>query len=137
MTRAWILPVLLTILFWGLWAFLPKLAIRSIGVTSILIYEFVGSAVVAVVVLAHLGFRPDVEPRGIALSVASGLFAFLGVLTYLWAIRSGPVSLTAAATALYPLLTIILAAVLLSEPMSARQIAGVVLAITAMVLLAG
>ena len=28
------------------------------------------------------------------------------MLTYLWAIRTGPVSLTAAATALYPLLTI-------------------------------
>ncbi len=46
-------------------------------------------------------------------------------------------SLTAAATALYPLLTITLAVVLLNEPMSARQIAGAVLAITAIVLLAG
>ena len=137
MTRAWVLPVLLTIFFWGLWAFLPKLAIRSIGPLSILVYEYIGGFVVAGATLVYLGFKLDVEPRGIALSAVSGLFAFLGVLTYLWAIRAGPVSLTAAATALYPLLTITLAVVLLNEPMSARQIAGAVLAITAIVLLAG
>lgn len=137
MTRAWLLPVLLTILFWGLWAFLPKLALRSLGPMSILVYEYIGGLVVAVSVLAYLGFQLDVEPRGIALSAVSGLFAFLGVLTYLWAIRAGPVSLTAAATALYPLVTITLAVVLLNEPMSARQVAGSVLAITAIVLLAG
>ena len=137
MTRAWVLPVLLTILFWGLWAFLPKLALRSIGPMSILVYEYIGGFVVAGATLVYLGFQLDVEPRGIALSAVSGLFAFLGVLTYLWAIRVGPVSLTAAATALYPLLTITLAVVLLNESMSARQIAGAVLAITAIVLLAG
>ncbi len=81
MTRAWVLPVLLTIVFWGLWAFLPKLALRSIGPMSILVYEYIGGLVVAGGTLAYLGFRLDVEPRAIALSSLSGLFAFLGVLT--------------------------------------------------------
>lgn len=137
MIPSWIPLAGTTFLCWGLWAFLPKLTMRFIDPKSSIIFEALGCAVVAVLVLALIGFKPATDGRGIALAMTTGIVGLGGALAYLYALRSGPVILISILTALYPILTIILAKWLLDEPVTLRQWLGISLGLVAMLLIAG
>lgn len=134
--KGWIIPALGTFVFWGLYAFLPKLYAEHLSPRSGIVYQGLGSLLVAVFVLFSLNSRPDVHPTGIALAVITGVLGTLGALCFLVAISRGPVSLVAAFTALAPVLTILLAKVILNDPITPRQGLGIVLAIGATLLIA-
>ena len=134
--EAWILPAVGTFVFWGLYAFLPKLAADHIGPRSATIYLALGSLAVTVVILASLKFRPEVHPQAIVLTVIAGVLVNLGNLCFLIALSRGPASLVAAFTALYPALVIVLAVVFLGESISGRQALEAVLSLVAMFLIA-
>jgi transporter family protein len=90
---------------------------------------------VALGVLVALGFRPDSDVRGAALAVATGVLGVMGALAYLFAVVRGPVTLVSTATALYPVLTLLLAYGLLQGPLSLKQGIGIVLALIAILLI--
>jgi transporter family protein len=135
--REWILPAVGTFVFWGLCAFLPKMATNYIGPRSAAVYLALGSLSVTVVILASIGFRPDVHPKAIILTVIAGMLVNVGNLCFLTALSKGPASLVAALTALYPALVIVLAMIFLGEPITARQALGVTLSLVSMFLIAG
>ena len=134
--KGWIIPALGTFVFWGLYAFLPKLYAEHLSPRSGIVYQGLGSLLVAILVLFSLNSRPDVHPQGIVLAVITGVLGSLGALCFLFAVSRGPVSLVAAFTALSPMLTILLAKVILNDPITPRQGLGIVLAIGAMLLVA-
>ena len=134
--KGWIVPALGTFVFWGLYAFLPKFYEEHLSPRSGIVYQGLGSLLLAMFVLFSLNSRPDVHPRGIVLAVITGVLGSLGALCYLVAVTRGPVSLIAAFAALSPVLTILLAKVILNDPITPRQGLGIVLAIGAMVLIA-
>jgi transporter family protein len=134
--REWIVPALGTFIFWGLWGFLPKLTTRYINPLSGSIFEAVGVVIVGMVVLVVLHFKPETHPLGISLAILTGIAGSLGALVFLVAVARGKVSLVVSFTALYPLLSIVLAVVFLKESFSLRQGAGVVLGLVAMLLIA-
>jgi transporter family protein len=131
----WLIPALGTFVFWGLYAFIPKIATEYIGPRSATVYLALGSICVTVLVLFSLNFRPDIHPKGIALAVIAGVFVNLGNLCFLAAVSRGPVSLVAALTALYPVLAIVLAMVFLNEPINPKQGLGILLSLGAMFLI--
>ena len=122
---SWFAPAALSFVCWGLWAFLPKLTTRYLDPRSALVYEVIGTMLVAAV-----------DPRGIGLAVLTGMVGVIGALGYLFAVVRGPVTLISTVTALYPVLAVLLAAVFLHEPVSLRQGFGIVLALIAIVLIA-
>ncbi len=134
--KEWFLPAFATFIFWGLWSFIPKLTTRYISPRSAIVYEAAAGIVVAVVVLYLLGFQPETHPIGITLGLITGLLGFLGALAYLLAVSRGQVSLVVSLTALYPILSILLALVVLHEPITLKQGTGMFLALAAMVLIA-
>ena len=117
----WFPPATAAFRCWGVWAFLPALTTRYIDPRSTVIYEALGGLLVAGGVLAVIGFKPAQEGRGIILAQAAGSLGVAGALAYLYAMQKGPVALIATVTALYPMLAVILAAVLLHQPVSLRQ----------------
>jgi transporter family protein len=131
---AWVAPAALAFLLWGVWAFLPKLTIRYVDPASAIVFHALGGLIVALVTLAVLGFRPAADPRGVSLAVLTGVLGIGGALAYLYAVVRGPVAVIATVTALYPVLTVALAAVLLHEPLTLRQGLGIVLGLVAIVL---
>ncbi len=131
---AWVAPAALAFLLWGVWAFLPKLTTRYVDPASAIVYHALGGLAVAVVVLAMIGLRPAADPRGIGLAVLTGVLGIGGALAYLYAVVRGPVAVIATVTALYPVLTVALAAALLHEPLTLRQGLGIVLGLVAIVL---
>jgi transporter family protein len=134
---AWLPPAAAAFLCWGVWAFLPKLTTRYIDPKSAIIYEAAGGLVVAAAILGLIAFRPAGDGRGIALALATGIFGITGALAYLYAMQKGPVVLISTMTALYPMVAIGLAGLVLNEPVSFRQGVGIVLGLIAMILIGG
>ncbi len=131
----WLPPALIALACWGVWALLPKIAVRYLDPASALLYQALGVALVAIIVLLSTGGKPAFDGRGVAAAVVGGALGILGSLAYLHAVARGPVSLIATLTALYPAATIVLAMVLLQESLSLRQGLGLLLGIVAMVLI--
>lgn len=135
--KTWLVPVLGTFVFWGLWGFLPKITTRTISPMSAMVFEAVGGVLVAAVAILSGGFRLELTRQGVFLALLTGIFGILGAWTYLQAVSTGKVSLVVSFTALYPILSILLAVLFLGETLSIRQGAGIFLALLAMVLIAG
>lgn len=131
----WLLPVAMAWVIWGFWGFLPKHAGKYLDPVEILIWEVVGAIILGTGALFWTGFKLTFHPTGTALAVAAGFCGYLGTLFFLHALRSGPVSIVVAISALYPIFTIILAYFILHEPMTLRQMAGVALAMASVILI--
>ena len=134
--RAWILPALMTFIFWGLFGFLPKLTTRYINPNSAIFYQLLIGIPMAIVVFALMRGNIETDPRGILLASLTGIVGTLGAYFFITAVSRGPVSLVTAFTALYPAFTILLAMVFLGEQLEPRQWVGVGMALIAMLLVA-
>ncbi len=132
--KGWILPAFGAFVLWGFWSFVPKITIRYISPKSAIIYEVLGGVCVATIVLYFLNFRPDMHPKGVALAITTGLLGFLGALCFLIAVSEGPVALIVSVTALYPVISILLAMCVLKEPITVKQGVGIIFALAAMFL---
>jgi transporter family protein len=134
--KEWIIPALGTFVCWALSVFIPKVFAEYLSPRSAFVYQGLGAISVSIFVLFSLSFRPDMHPKGVALAVITGVIGNLGMLCFLVAVSRGPVSLIASFTALYPALAILLAKVVLNEPIALRQGLGILLALGAMLLVA-
>ncbi len=134
--REWVIPSLGVFVAWGFWGFLPKLTVRYLPPRDAVIYEILGGVLLAVILMVIYGPRLQTDWRGVALSAITGLVGFVGALLYLRAVVSGPVSLVTTISALYPVLVIAMAYFFLGETINLRQGIGVVMAMTAIYLIA-
>ena len=132
----WLLPATVTFICWGIWAFVPKITTRYIHPMSAMIFETVGVIIAGFVVLTLVGFRPEIHPKGVGLAVFTGLVGMTGALGFLFAVRVGKVSVVVMLTAMYPLVTLLLAHFLLKEPITLKQGLGMLCALAAIVLFA-
>ncbi|MDX2447826.1 MAG: EamA family transporter [Desulfobacterales bacterium] len=132
--KEWVLPTMGTFICWGLWSFIPKITTRYIDPKSAVIYEVIGGIFLSLVVLYFLNFRLETHPKGILLAVTAGLVGFVGALCFLFAVSKGPVSIIAPLSALYPILSVILAMVFLNEAVTVKQGIGILFAVVAVIL---
>ena len=134
--KDWVLPTLGAMLCWGVWGFVPKLTTRYLNPQSAIVFEVGGAICLAFIALVSLKFQPDVHPTGIVLAVITGMLGFLGAFCFLNAVATGPVTLVATLSALYPAISVLLAVFWLHEPVTLRQGIGIALAFAAMILVA-
>ncbi|MBU0730223.1 MAG: EamA family transporter [Proteobacteria bacterium] len=132
----WLVATILALLIYGLWGFFPKLAVTYISPQSALVYEVLGAMLVGILALGLVKFRPDIHPKGILFAVLTGIAGMAGTLFFFIAVQKGKVSVVVSMTALYPLITILLAVLILHEPLTAKQITGMAFALSAIYLLA-
>lgn len=135
MMKNWLAPAVVAFICWGIWAFLPKIATQYINPRSVVVYEIVGALIVALIAFVSLGFKVQTHPIGSSLAIIIGALGLGGSLAYLYAVGKGPVSVVSVLTALYPILTITLAYLLLHEPVTLKQGIGMLLALVAIILL--
>ena len=134
---SWFLWTILALISFGFWGFFPKLAINYIAPQSAVIYQVLGAILVGIGGLVLVGFRPETHPLGILFAMLTGITGVLGTLFYYSAAGKGQISIVVSLTALYPLITILLAIVFLHETLTLKQVIGLCFAIGAIVLLAG
>lgn len=131
----WLLFAIGTILCYGTAQQFSKKGVQFIGSYQTGILYAVAS--VSIQTLYWLLF-PDSVPNdlgGIILSIFAGFLGALGFVFYIFALKSGKVSIVSVITAGYPAVSVVLAILLLSEVLSVGETAGILLIVSAIVLL--
>ena len=131
----WFLPALGSLVFYGFWAFFPKMASLTINPKSFLFYNVIGSVVVNFIIFFVMKSRLQFEMKGFIFSILTGVFGILGTLLFAYALGKGKASVVIIVTALYPIISIILSIVFLKEVISIRQFIGMALGMLAVVLI--
>ncbi|MEF3167792.1 MAG: EamA family transporter [Deltaproteobacteria bacterium] len=134
--KDWFVSSLIALVLFGLWGFFPKLSVARMDPLSSILYGILGTVVTGIFLYLKPGFRLGFHPAGAIYGILAGVCGILGSLYYFRAAQKGKLSLVVVITALYPLVTILLARCLLGETLSHRQIAGIILACLAVFLLA-
>jgi transporter family protein len=129
----------MVVVLWGLWGLALKYASLNLEWQYVYVASALGAFLVyATVVLAlaltgKLSHISDYKSLGIAL--LGGLMGALGGLMLIIALRLAEASIVVPLTSIYPAVTVALSIALLGESVTTRKIAGVILAIIAVILL--
>jgi transporter family protein len=135
---AWLAYSLLTILLWGAWGAVSKVASGGIDADTNQVYFTLGLLPLMLIMWRSPRVRAAGANRksGIAWAFVTGILGGTGNIAFFHAlVIGGKASIVVPATALFPLVTIILAILLLHERISNLQKLGLVLALAAIYLL--
>lgn len=131
----WFPAAVISLLSFGLWGLFSKLTINCVDARSALFYQSIGVATIGLLALWLLHFKPATSPKGISFGLLTGIAYGIGCLFYFIAADRGKVSTVVTMTALYPIVTIFLAYMLLHEGIHIRQGIGIIFALIAIYLL--
>ncbi len=126
----WLSYAVVCILCWGVWAFLSKLVADEMTPMQTQVLFTIGIFPVVLIALVHLRWKVDTDFLGASYGILNGVFTGLGLLAYFAALARGKASIVSPVTGLFPLLTVVLAFILLRERMNRVQMVGVALALT-------
>jgi len=133
-TSNWLWFALMALFWWGVWGFLAKLGADRMTPGALQILFVVGMVPPLLLALAKVGFVVQKDGRGVFYGILNGVLATFGMLAFYAAMSRGKASLVAPITAIFPLFTVIGAVLLLKEKLNKIQIAGIALAIVAVVI---
>lgn len=135
--KHWLPPAIGAMFVWGLWAFLPKIALQNMEPHSVIFYESFGNLCISMPVLFFiLRFKMQRDRLAIAITGGSSLFTVCAIISYFYALQHGPVAVIVTMTAMYPVICLILARLFLKERINKIQFAAVVMAMASILLLA-
>ena len=132
----WLRYSLLSMLAYGVWGAVSSLGSQSVSPLTLQIVSTVGLFPVAVVLMFSKNIHHAANlQRGILLAMATGLIGGTGNLTLYQALRiGGEASVVFPLTGMYPLVTLVLARLLLKERLNRVQALGIALALVAIYL---
>lgn len=132
MTAEWLAPAVAFVVLEGALGITTKLALRSISWHQLLIWTAIGYALIAVFLVVATG---EMIPfgAGVGWAVLSGIFASFGLLLFFLALERGEASNVVPVTAAYPLVTALLAALVLSEEISPLRGLGTLLVVVGII----
>jgi transporter family protein len=124
----WLLPAAAFVAIEGALGVATKLALRSIGWRELLIWTACSYGVLAFCLIAIAGESVPLG-TGAPWAILSGVFASVGLMTFFLALDRGEASKVVPVTAAYPLVTAVLAALVLSEEVSLLRGLGTILVV--------
>lgn len=131
----WFWYSLLCVLCWGGWALLSKLGSREIPPETMQFIFTVGALPIGVALLVLRRGKLEKSAKGISYAVLNGILSGIGGLTLFAAYHTnGNTSVITVATALYPMITVLLAVWILRERLTAAQLVGLAFAGAAFIL---
>ena len=137
----WLLWSLATIVLWGAWGLVSKVASNGVDVYANQLLYTVGLAPLMIFVAWTVhkrspGEKAEGRRTGIFWAFLTGILGGLGNLAFFQAlVKSGEASIVSPVTALFPMVTVILAVMFLKERLGRMQWAGLALAFVAIYLL--
>ena len=143
MQNSWFVLSLGALATWGVWGVFGKIASGHLDGRSLFFYQLVTGLAVVFVAFALTGFRPTLYSpgnpgqinEGVKWAIATGVVSALGQILYFSALGKGKASIVVLMTGLYPVVTVLLAFLVLRESITLTQGAGIGLALASMVLL--
>ena len=134
--QAWFLFSAVALVFFGITGVTQKLSTNQISFEASFVWFCVAMILISLVVAFVVPIDFRVSPLLLALAALGGALNGLGALTSFAALeKGGKASVVIPIINLYPLVTIFGAWVLLGEKLRGRQVAGIVLALAAVILL--
>ena len=131
----WFWYSIICMVCWGGWALLSKFGSRESPAEPMQFLFTLGSVPVAIALLIIRRFRLEKSGKGIAYGLLNGLLSGVGGLALFGAYHTnGNTSVITAASALYPMITVLLAVTFLHEKLGATQIVGLGFAAAAIVI---
>lgn len=131
----WFPAALFALISFGIWGFFTKLSVLYIDSKSALIFQAFAGAVVGLLLLSTIHFKPVAHPKGFLYAFLTGLAYSIGCLFYFIAASKGKIITVVTLTALYPVITILFAYLLLKETINLHQALGIALAFVAIILM--
>jgi uncharacterized membrane protein len=131
----WLWYALLCIFWWGVWGFLSIIGSVSANPLKMQILFTLGMLPVAAGMLLQMRWKLDRNVGGATYGILSGVATGLGTLGYYAALHQQDASLVTPITGLFPLLTVVLAFIVLRERLNKVQVGGIVLALASIVVL--
>ncbi len=123
-------------LAWGIWGLTAKIAIKHLGIQALVWGQIAAVAMFPLYFLLFKEMLPlKMDSVGIAWSLLTGALGILGTLFLYLTLREAPASIVIPLSALYPVVTVILAYLFLHEEPSPTRVLGVVFALMAVWLL--
>ena len=121
------------LLFWGVWGIVVRRVTNELGMQALIWGQIGGLFVFPIYFLIFFKemLPLDLKAGTIALSLVAGALGVLGTMVFYILLRAAPASIVVRISALYPLVTVVLAYLVLHEQLSPARIAGVVFAIAA------
>ena len=138
--RAWLFYSLLAIVFWGVWGIVSKAATNHLPPPADLHLQVVstlGVVPIALLLVASPNFRkhPGSVRRGAFFGFLTGVCGSVGNLCFFSSLeRGGEVSTVLPLTSIYPLVTVVLAMLLLRERLNRYQVLGMAVALASLFL---
>lgn len=132
---AWLWYAILCTFWWGLWGFLSKVGSASANPMQLQVLFTLGMLPVALGMLLHMQGKLDRNLGGVTYGILSGVVTGLGTLGYYAALREQNASVVTPLTGLFPVLTVLLAFIVLRERLNRVQWGGMVLALVSIVVL--
>ena len=121
----WFWYSILTVILWGGWAILEKVGSREISPKSVQFLFAFGGLPVALALIFAQRLKVERKPIGVFYAVAIGILAGVGNAALAAAYRAGgSTSVITVATAMYPMLTVILARFVLRERLTRVHMIG-------------
>ena len=133
----WLALSLMAVVAWGFWGFLPTLASKSLDPRAVIVFQTVGTLTILLGMAATGGLRFAWEARGAGLAFASGVAGTLGSLAFVYALTKGQPTPVLTVTALYPIVSVVLAFVVLGEELTRKKLLSIACALGAVVLAVG
>jgi bacterial/archaeal transporter family protein len=130
----WLIPSLAYIGLLGGLGVTTKLALRHVSWQEVIIWTAIVYAVIAIGMLALGQGRVGIGPGTVA-AVASGVLASTALVVFYIALRSGDASRVVPLTSAYPVVTLILSALVLAERITVLRGAGALIVVCGVVLL--
>jgi len=135
MMSDWMYFSLITVALWGVVGLLQKLGTNRVSADALLVWLMVGYLLLMPWMILDIDFS-ELETRDIWVGILAGVTNGLGAWFLFAALEKGAkASIAVPLTALNPLVTILLALLLLTERLTVVQSIGVILAILAGVLI--
>ena len=129
--NSWLEYAVIAIVLWGIVGLLQKLGTNSVSAGELMVWLMIGFAVLLPFLLLKTGIT-GLSLRTIMIGLAGGLANGLGSWELFRSLEKGAkASVAIPLTALYPLLTAVLAILLLKERLTALEWIGVALALVA------
>jgi transporter family protein len=130
----WLIPTLSYVVMVGLLGVTTKLALEDMRWPKLVLWTAFAYAVIAIGLVGAGQRRLDLN-RGAAFAAASGVLAACALIMLFLALDAGEVSRVVPITSSYPVVTVLLAAALLAERVTARRLGATVLVVLGVMLL--
>ena len=134
--RLWIVYSFAALLVWGLWGVLSKLVSMHLPARSAMLFEAMGYVIGTLVIATLYLWVVEWNAKGALFGIFTGFCAAFGSFLFIQALSLGKASIVVIVTSLYPLVTVVILFLLFREALTVREGVGILLALSALALLA-